>query len=143
MFSKRSFLALCATLAIVGHQVSKQNLGYAFLWYIIFSYLYMIAPTLLHTEKARFEVPLPRSGYSKLLVAHRGGAQESPENTTQAFSNSLLNGCQMLEMDVRMTKDKQLIVCHDADFERLCGDPRKVNEVSVEALPTFKQSMPV
>ena len=45
----------------------------------------------------------------------------------------------MLEMDVRLTKDNKLIVCHDEDLLRLCGDKRKVREVNFADLPKFKQ----
>ena len=41
----------------------------------------------------------------------------------------------MLEMDVRITRDKRIIVCHDEDMQRLCGDGRKVCEVDFEQLP--------
>ena len=50
-----------------------------------------------------------------ILVGHRGGSMEAPENTIQAFKKGLANGCQMLECDVRITKDGEIIVCHDDD----------------------------
>lgn len=49
----------------------------------------------------------------------------------------------MLEMDVRITKDKQIVVCHDEDLWRLCGDRRKVAEVDFKNLPKFRKNMPM
>lgn len=49
----------------------------------------------------------------------------------------------MLEMDVRITRDKQIVVCHDEDLQRLCGDSRKLCEVDFAQLPKFKQKMPM
>ena len=46
-------------------------------------------------------------------------------------------------MDVRVTKDGQLIVCHDEDLLRLCGDKRKVREVNYVDLPKFLKKMPL
>jgi glycerophosphoryl diester phosphodiesterase len=48
-----------------------------------------------------------------------------------------------LETDVRITKDGRIIVCHDEDLQRLCGDPRKVVEVDFKDLPSFKKEMPM
>ena len=46
-------------------------------------------------------------------------------------------------MDVRITKDGQLIVAHDEDLLRLCGDPRMVKDVNFKDLPKFLQKMPM
>lgn len=56
---------------------------------------------------------------------------------------ALIEGVQMLETDVRVTKDGVVIVCHDADLNRLCGDPRKVCDVNYADLPKFKKLMPM
>ena len=48
-----------------------------------------------------------------------------------------------METDVRITKDGRMIVCHDEDLQRLCGDPRKVCEVNYADLPKFKKQMPM
>ena len=73
-----------------------------------------------------------------MLIAHRGGSMEAPENTLQAFEHALKAGAQFLETDVRITKDDCMILCHDEDLQRICGDPRKVVEVDFRDLPTFK-----
>ena len=36
-----------------------------------------------------------------------------------------------------------MIVCHDEDLQRLCGDSSKVIEVDFKDLPQFKQKMPM
>ena len=36
-----------------------------------------------------------------------------PENTLPAFAAALSLGANEIEFDVRLTKDNQLIVCHD------------------------------
>ena len=46
-------------------------------------------------------------------------------------------------MDVRLTKDGQVIVCHDADLLRLCGDARMVKDVNYCDLPKFLKKMPM
>lgn len=66
-----------------------------------------------------------------MIIAHRGGGWESPENTLQAFDQSLKNGAQFLETDVRLTKDGVVIVCHDEDFSRLCGVEKQVRDLNI------------
>lgn len=49
----------------------------------------------------------------------------------------------MIECDVRITKDKQIVVFHDADFKRTCGDARTVLETNYADLPALKRNIPV
>jgi glycerophosphoryl diester phosphodiesterase len=54
-----------------------------------------------------------------LLLGHRGAClPQVPENTIAAFDLALQAGCDGFEFDVRCSKDRQLVVVHDA---RLCG----------------------
>ena len=54
-----------------------------------------------------------------LLVAHRGGAKLAPENTLEAFERGIVDwGADMLEMDVRLTRDGHVVVIHDATLDR-------------------------
>jgi glycerophosphoryl diester phosphodiesterase len=54
-----------------------------------------------------------------LLFAHRGGAKLAPENTLEAFEHAFhVWGADVLEMDVRMTKDGALVVIHDPAVDR-------------------------
>ena len=50
------------------------------------------------------------------IIAHRGGHDGDPtvENTPLAFSKAVALDVEMLELDARLTKDKQLIVHHDS-----------------------------
>jgi glycerophosphoryl diester phosphodiesterase len=54
-----------------------------------------------------------------LLLGHRGARlSQLPENTLAAFDVALQAGCDGFEFDVRATRDRQLIIVHDA---RVCG----------------------
>ena len=52
------------------------------------------------------------------LTAHRGYRQEYPENTMIAFRKALELDIDAIEMDVHMTKDYRIVVCHDAELKR-------------------------
>ena len=57
---------------------------------------------------------LPRRG----ICAHRGAMDTHPENTIAAFKEAMRLGAQMIELDVRLTKDRQLVILHDGTVDR-------------------------
>ncbi len=62
-------------------------------------------------------------------IAHRGLHNEKfPENSLCSISNAFKNNYNC-EIDVRATKDNQIIVFHDDSFLRMCGINKKVNQV--------------
>ena len=50
--------------------------------------------------------------------AHRGFSGKYPENTLLAFSKALEAGCEGIELDVQLTKDKELVIIHDEKIDR-------------------------
>lgn len=54
-----------------------------------------------------------------LLLGHRGARRYAPENTLAAFDLALEHGADGFEFDVRCTRDRQTIVCHDPKFNQL------------------------
>jgi glycerophosphoryl diester phosphodiesterase len=62
-----------------------------------------------------------KMGSGVLNIAHRGARAFAPENTLVAFMKAKTFGCQMIEIDVRLSKDDQLIVHHDENLSR-CTD---------------------
>lgn len=51
------------------------------------------------------------------LLGHRGARKYAPENTNQAFSCALEDGCDGFEFDVRITADDIPVVCHDPKYK--------------------------
>jgi glycerophosphoryl diester phosphodiesterase len=52
------------------------------------------------------------------VFAHRGGCALGPENTIAAFDLGLAAGADGLEMDVRLSSDGVVVVCHDETLDR-------------------------
>jgi len=50
-----------------------------------------------------------------LLLGHRGAraVQSIPENTVASFDRALADGCDGFEFDVRLTVDREAVICHD------------------------------
>jgi glycerophosphoryl diester phosphodiesterase len=75
------------------------------------------------------------------IIAHRGASLEAPENTIRAFERAIGIGVDRIELDLRRAADGGIVVIHDDDLERLCGDERHVNELSLaelRALPVLE-----
>lgn len=51
-------------------------------------------------------------------VAHRGGAALRPENTLEAFGHGVALGADALELDVHLSRDGVVVVCHDETVDR-------------------------
>ncbi|MFH4903910.1 glycerophosphodiester phosphodiesterase [Staphylococcus cohnii] len=72
------------------------------------------------------EIPPFFSKPAPYIFAHRGGMAVKPELTKLAFDNALSHHIDGFEIDVRLTKDQQLVVFHDADVDRTTNGSGKV-----------------
>lgn len=54
-----------------------------------------------------------------LLLGHRGARRYAPENTIAAFDLALDQGADGFEFDVRCTRDRKTILCHDPRLNHL------------------------
>jgi glycerophosphoryl diester phosphodiesterase len=66
-----------------------------------------------------------------LHIAHQGGEREAPSNTMFAYERALANGADVLEMDVNITKDRQLVVFHDTTVDNRTNGSGRVNEMTL------------
>jgi len=65
------------------------------------------------------------------VAAHRGWSRKYPENTLLAFKAAMELGVDQLELDVRVTKDNELVVIHDATVDRTTNGTGKVCEMTL------------
>jgi glycerophosphoryl diester phosphodiesterase len=87
-----------------------------------------------------------------LRIGHRGARAYEPENTLRSFKKALEIGVDAVELDVRKTKDNQLVVIHDADVKRTTNGKGLVSELTLteikafstdkgEKIPTLKEAL--
>ncbi|MEJ2165060.1 MAG: glycerophosphodiester phosphodiesterase family protein [Desulfobacterales bacterium] len=55
---------------------------------------------------------------SAWIIGHRGYPAKYPENTLAAFQAAIVAGATMVELDVMLSRDRKLVVIHDATLER-------------------------
>jgi len=63
-------------------------------------------------------VPFFRGPGPPRVFAHRGGCALGPENTIAAFDRGLAAGADGLELDVQLSADGIIVVCHDETLDR-------------------------
>jgi glycerophosphoryl diester phosphodiesterase len=53
-----------------------------------------------------------------IVTGHRGAMGSEPENTLRSFRRAVREGCDEVELDLRVTADGRLVVLHDATVDR-------------------------
>jgi glycerophosphoryl diester phosphodiesterase len=72
-----------------------------------------------------------------LRIGHRGAKAYEPENTLRSFKRALEIGVDAVELDVRKTKDDQLVVIHDSDVKKTTNGKGLVNELTLKEIKKF------
>jgi len=72
-----------------------------------------------------------------VLYAHRGSTLLAPENTLTAFQLALKYGADVMEIDVRLSRDGEVIVIHDERVDRTCNAQGRVRDLSLQKLKTL------
>jgi|GEM_PF-133357 len=99
----------------------------------------------------------PTSNYV-FVVAHRGGWRNAPENSIPAFEKAIIEGVDMVEIDIQKTKDNDYILMHDGNIDRTTNGSGNVidytvaqlkqfrlrnsdGDISIETIPTLKEAL--
>jgi len=77
-------------------------------------------------DLARFTRPL--------LIGHRGYPAKFPENTLAAFEGAMQAGCDMIELDVTLSRDRKVVVIHDDTLDRTTNGKGPVLERTLEEI---------
>lgn len=99
----------------------------------VFCILVLITLFLLWPGKRRPKLAAPFWGFN---YAHRGLHSKDktvPENSLAAFDAAASAGYGM-ELDIQLSKDKQVVVFHDDTLDRVCGTPGRVDDFTYEEL---------
>lgn len=70
-------------------------------------------------------------------IAHRGYSGLYPENTILAFRKAIEVGCDGIETDVQMTKDGELVLCHDEKIDRTTDGKGYIIDYTYDELKKF------
>jgi glycerophosphoryl diester phosphodiesterase len=87
-----------------------------------------------------------------LKVGHRGARAYEPENTLRSYRRALELGVNAVELDVRMTRDGEVVVIHDAEVDRTTNGKGLVSQLTLkeikqlntekdEKIPTLEEAL--
>ena len=66
------------------------------------------------------------------IICHRGLKASAPENTIPAIEMALAAGCDVVEVDVRVSRDGQVVLMHDASVSRTTNGTGKIEELDYD-----------
>ena len=69
-----------------------------------------------------------------MIIGHRGAAALEPENTLLSIERAIEIGVDAVEIDVHLSKDKELVVIHDATMDRTTNGTGPVNSYTVQEI---------
>jgi len=96
----------------------------------------------IHADTARLNV-LARKGTGMelrngvLTAAHRGASRLAPENTLAAIRKAVELGADIIEMDIRQTKDGHLVLMHNSDVSHTTDGEGKVADLTLEQIKSL------
>lgn len=76
-------------------------------------------------------MPYPR------ICAHRGFSTVAPENSMPAFGAAIAMGAEEIEFDLWVTKDGEIVSCHDSTLDRVSTGTGKIYNYTYEELLAF------
>lgn len=72
-----------------------------------------------------------------LVTAHRGDWRNTPENSVQALKNCIDMGVDVMELDLKKTKDGHLVIMHDQTIDRTTTGKGNVSDFTLSEIKTF------
>lgn len=100
--------------------------------FFLFSSLFFLH--IVYAQSVKF----PHTKHSFIVIAHRGEHTAAPENTLQAIENAINYGIDYVEIDLRTTRDSQLVIMHDASLDRMTGVRAMIKDISFDSIARIK-----
>lgn len=92
------------------------------------------APKQDMSRRAELERRLASPDGTVMVVAHRGCWKQASENSLDGIRACIAAGVDMVELDVRPTRDGKLVLMHDATVDRMTDGHGKVSDLSLAEL---------
>jgi glycerophosphoryl diester phosphodiesterase len=77
---------------------------------------------------------LPSCNHQTIVIAHRGDHTNAPENTLSAYQHAIDAGVDFVEIDLRTTKDSQLVILHNSTVDKMTGYKGNVKDLLFDTL---------
>jgi glycerophosphoryl diester phosphodiesterase len=71
---------------------------------------------------------------SPIIFAHRGASAYAPENTLVSFRRAVEYGADAVELDTKLSLDREVMVIHDPTIDRTTDGSGRVNQLTLKEL---------
>lgn len=71
------------------------------------------------------------------ITAHRGDSKHAPENTMASIKLAAENQADIVEIDVRQTKDGEFVILHDENLRRTTGVSKRIGDLEYDYVKTL------
>ena len=104
-----------------------------------------LSPVFLNAQDGKYanraamiaaQIHDPSSKYV-VVVCHRGDWRNFPENSIPAIESIIRMGADMMELDLKMTKDSVLVLSHDSTLDRCTNGKGKIKDYTYQELLQF------
>ena len=89
-----------------------------------------------HAQKVMAEIHNPASKYV-IVACHRGDWRNYPENSLGAIESVIRMGADIVEIDLKLTKDSVLVLSHDRTCNRMTTGKGDICSMTYDSLATF------
>lgn len=89
-----------------------------------------------HAQKVMAEIHKPHSKYV-IVACHRGDWRNYPENSLGAIESVIKMGADIVEIDLKLTKDSVLVLSHDRTCNRMTTGKGDISTMTFDSLATF------
>lgn len=71
------------------------------------------------------------------IIAHRGACKLAPQNTIAAFEKALEFNVDGFENDVHLTKDGEIVICHNYEIDRTSNGNGKISDMTLDEIRSY------
>ncbi len=71
------------------------------------------------------------------ITAHRGASGLAPENSMEAFRLAVECGSDFVECDIHLTKDGEVVVCHDLSIDRTTNGKGEIKDMTLAQIRQY------
>lgn len=75
---------------------------------------------------------------AQTIIAHRGNHVRSPENSVESLAEAIRVGSHYVEIDLRTTRDGELVIMHDATVDRTTDGKGAVRNLTMSQIRSLK-----
>ena len=73
-----------------------------------------------------------------MIIAHRGGALLGTENSLSCIEKGIATGADMVEVDLHLTADNHIIVCHDQSVNRTTNGKGRIEQMTLAEVQNLR-----